>query len=103
MRNTQITVAAGSNGILPVDVHSVSPEKFLVASVESGAPTYNVEKTVDNVFDTSVTPVWVAVAANLTGATTTQSAADAAPARAYRLTVTGTGAVRLNVQQQGLV
>lgn len=88
----------------PVVVDWTIPEfKLTVAclvSFASGVGTYNVEYTLDDVNDTTITPRWI-VDANATAATTDKILNYQFPVRAVRLNITAytSGSFELKVLQ----
>lgn len=93
MRPTGQTVAGGSIGAwMPVDAFPL----YLSATVLSGAPTYSVEMTADDIFNPAVTPqAFPCGLALLTGAILSQVGTLNVKTRAVRLNVSGTGTVQL--------
>lgn len=52
-----------TSATLPIDFHGIgnSPATVLLRVINTPTMTLNVEGTLDNVFDTTVTPVWFAL------------------------------------------
>jgi len=85
-------VAVGKT--LPID-WTAAPRTVSWSAVVTGTETYNIEYTLDDVFDSTITPTWFAAA---TGQTNNQAGSIAFPISAIRVNGTaGTGAVRLTV------
>lgn len=84
MKPTIITVSSVANSAaIPVDYRQ-NAFSIGLAMVITGTGTYKVQYTMDNVFDSTVTPTWQDHAI-LTGITTTSSGNFAFPIRAIRL------------------
>jgi len=92
---------AGSTTAAPMD-HYISPFNVGFGVVVSGTVNYTVQHTFDDVFDTSVTPVWFnhpVIAAQ----TANQDGNYAFPVTAIRLTVnSGTGTATIKIVQAGM-
>jgi len=103
MRPTSVTQTnAGSTAWIPVDWRSNPFNLSFGCVVASGTPTYKVEHTFDDVFDSTVTPT-AFTHEFITASTTSDDGNYAFPVRAIRLTVTGTGVVTMTVLQPGSV
>lgn len=94
MRPIRVTGVAGTSAPVPLDTYATSGASAFLSS--AGAPT--LEITLDNVFDSTIVPVWFAPAA--------------AAANAISVLPVGTRAVRgvgmiaadvLRVSQQGII
>lgn len=99
--DTVETVGAGR--IIPVDSIEQSFKLSLQVVLSVGASlTYTVEKTLDDVQDSSITPTWFPVS-NLTTLTANALGFESYPVKAVRLNVTihGTGTATLTVMQAG--
>ncbi len=106
---TAANVTAGTNGVgsgpwIPWDNFCTPFALSAAAVVLSGAPTYQLDVTYDDVYDTSVTPNAVAWA-DMTGKTAAaQTTVGSAQIRASRLTLTAVGSVKLTqLFQQGVI
>lgn len=101
-RPTAITVAAGSNYVIPINWRA---DNFGVgfSCVPTGGANYYLEHTFDDIYDSTVTPTWHTHSTDLgssgTPATATQDGNYAYPIRAVRLTVTTAGSVTMNLIQ----
>lgn len=94
---------AGTTQAAPLDIHG-RPEISLQVNVVSGTPTYTVQQTVENVFDPTITPVWLDHPdTNLVAQTVNRQGNYAFVPSAVRLVVTGTGAARLTIVQAGIL
>lgn len=91
-----------TSGAIVLDVHG-RPEVSLQVVV-TGAATYTVQQTLDNVFDPAITPTWFDHPdANLVGATANKQGDYAYVPFALRLVQTaGAGSARLTAIQAGL-
>lgn len=87
----------------PLDIHG-RPEVSLQLDI-TGTATCTVQQTLDNVYDSTVTPVWVDHPdTNLVGATADKQGNYAYIPRAVRLRQTaGNGSARLTIIQAGIV
>lgn len=96
MRPIRQTGVVGTSAIVPLDVYTIGTAN---AILETGTPgTQQIQYTLDNVFDPTITPAWTNTA------TTGQNAAVAIPsgARAVRCT-NMIAADTLVVSQQGVI
>jgi uncharacterized protein YgiM (DUF1202 family) len=90
---------------LPMDKNNVGAYVSLQCVV-TGTATYSVQQTLDDIFDSNVTPTAFnyAGSTNLTSATTNQFSSFQYPVRAVRINKTaGTGSVAFTVVQQGII
>lgn len=96
------TINQGAGPEVPVD-QNLDPGNISIAVEVTGAVTYTVEWTQDDVFAAAPGPfVWFPAAGNLVAATTTQAGAIVSPISAVRARVTaGQGIVNLIVRQSG--
>ena len=108
MRPIVLTTTDASGGTTtsatgPLDIHG-RPQISLQLDV-TGTATCTVQQTLDNVFDTSLTPVWVDHPdSNLVGATTDKQGNYAFVPAAVRLRQTaGNGSARLTIVQSGIL
>lgn len=108
MRPIYLTTTDASGGTTtsataPLDIHG-RPEVSLQLDI-TGTATCTVQQTLDNVFDSTVTPVWFDHPdANLVGATADKQGNYAFIPRAVRLRQTaGNGSARLTIIQAGIV
>jgi hypothetical protein len=101
MTPTSVTVSsAASSAAIPLD-HKQNPFSVGIGCVvPSGTLTYKVQHTFDNIFDSTVTPVWFDHT-TITGKTASFDGNYAYPVRAVRLTVTAftSGSVVMTVIQ----
>lgn len=97
-RPTVATVASGSTKVIPINWRA---NTFGVgfSCVPTGGATYSLEHTFDDIYDSTVTPVYHAHSAALTGAVDNQDGNYAYPIRAVKLTVTVAGSVTINLIQ----
>lgn len=94
---------AGSTAVLPLDIHG-RPEISIQVDVVSGAPTWTVVQTLDDVFDSTITPTWFNHPdTNLVAQTVDRQGNYAYLPRAVRLDVTGTGVVKITIIQAGIL
>lgn len=101
--STTTQTGVGASAAILVDMYCPNNNKGVVVDV-TGASTYTVQITLDDIFDPAVTPLWLSVDnANLVGATTDQQGTVITPCRAIRVNQTvGVGSSRLTVVQQSL-
>ena len=93
-------VDSGFSPAVAID-YLISPVNLGLSCVITGAPTYKVQYTLDNVLDPTVTPTWVD-STDLAGETSNQYGSIVTPVRAVRAAVTaGTGSVAMTVVQAG--
>lgn len=99
MRPKKVTVTGvAASPWIPVD-YKQDPMNVGVGCVVSATATYSVEYTLDDVFDTTVTPV-AFVLSSISAATTSKDGVINTPVRAVRLNVSAsTGSVYMNVIQ----
>ena len=98
MRPTRITqTGAGTSTPVVLDIYDRS--QVSVAVAVSGTVNYTVQQTMDNVFDSSITPTWMDVPdPNLVGATTEAASGLPYTPFALRLVVnSGAGSATLSV------
>lgn len=104
------TVTAGTNGVasgpwVPWDMFTPDFQVGVQGNVLSGAPTYQVDITQDDVFGTWLPPgvpfPRASAFSGLVGATTNVVSTIPNPVRASRLTLTAYGSAQLTQQQQG--
>lgn len=60
MRPVRVTGVTGTSVPVPLDVYATA--STTVCIIESGGAGAALQGTLDNVFDTTITPVWVALA-----------------------------------------
>lgn len=101
--STASTSGVSVSAPVPVDIYCPSSDKGVFVDV-TGTVTYTVQITGDDIFDSTVTPLWLSVDnANLVAATTDQQGTVDTPCRAVRVNQTaGAGSTRLVVVQQSL-
>lgn len=92
---------AGTSATAPIDIHG-RPEVSLQVQA-TGTVNYTVQQTLDNVFDSTITPVWFDHPdTNLVAATTSKQGNYAFVPSAVRIVVnSGTGTARLTIVQSG--
>lgn len=98
MRPTRVTqTGAGTSAPVIVDIYGRAQVQLQVAVV--GTVNYTVQQTVDNLWDTAITPTWLEHPdPNIIGATTSQQSSCAQPPFALRIVVnSGTGSATLTV------
>lgn len=107
MRPIVYTTSDASGGAitgnaLPLDIHG-RPEISLQLDV-TGVANYTVQQTLDNVFDSAVTPTWIDHPdTNLVGATTDKQGNYAYVPFAVRLVQnSGAGSVKMTIIQAGI-
>jgi hypothetical protein len=93
---------AGTTQPAPLDIHG-RPEISLQVTV-TGTVNYTVQQTLDNVFDTAITPVWFDHPdANLVAQTVNRQGNYAYVPAAVRVVVnSGSGTARLTIVQAGI-
>ena len=100
MRPTSVTVTnAASSAWIPVNYRQNSFNVGIQVDVTSGTPTWAIQVTSDNIFDSTVTPTAITAPAPLDTGTTDEVGNLTIPIRAVRLTQTGTGVSVLTVIQ----
>lgn len=98
MRPTRVTqTAAGTSAAIVVDIYGRAQIQLQVAV--SGTVNYTVQQTVDNLYDTTITPTWLDFPdPNLVAATTSQQSSCNQPPFALRIVVnSGAGSATLTV------
>jgi hypothetical protein len=92
---------AGTTATAPLDIHG-RPDISLQVAV-TGTVNYTVQQTLDNVFDTAITPVWFNHPdPNLVAQTVNRQGNYAYVPSAVRLVVnSGSGTARLTIIQSG--
>jgi hypothetical protein len=93
MRPTSVTVSAtGTSAWIPVDYRQAPFNLGIAVDVSAGASlTWVVEMTLDDVFDSSVTPTAIAAPSPLEAGNADEVGAITIPCRAVRLNSTVTG------------
>ena len=102
MRQIVLTqTGAGTSATAPLDIHG-RPDISLQVAV-TGTVNYTVQQTLDNVFDTTITPVWFPHPdANLVAQTVNRQGNYAYVPAAVRVVVnSGSGTARLTIIQSG--
>lgn len=101
--STASTSGVSISSPIPVDIYCPNNNKGVFVDV-TGTATYTVQITGDDIFDSTVTPLWLSVDnANLIAGTTDQQGTVITPCRAVRVNQTaGAGSTRLVVIQQSL-
>lgn len=96
--------SAQTTAWLPVDNNIVAFNLALHTVVTTGTVTYTVQGTLDDVQDSTVTPVAFSLPITaMQAATATQIGNLTMPVKAIRLTQTGTGTTVTRVVQQGVI
>jgi len=100
MRRVVITSAGVGNSVpVPMD-HRAQFFNVGIQVVVSATATYNVQFTLDDVYNTAITPTWFNVPAPFTGATANQIGNLTIPCAAIRLNTTAnTGNVTMTLIQ----
>lgn len=105
MRPTSVTVSSqAASAAIPVD-YTQANFNLGISVVSTGTSTWSVQMTMDNVFDPSVTPTWIAVpsASGLEAGAggTNEVGSVTVPCRAVRLNVSAytSGSVTMTVVQ----
>ena len=93
MKSMRKLLTTGSQ-IFPVDYRAGD----CTINVTPTASTYTAEFTVNNVWDTSITPRWAPIT-DMTAATTAQTKGIEAPITAVRVTVNAGASVEVNLVQ----
>jgi len=108
MRPVSVTTSDASGGtktssVIPLDIYA-RPQISLQADV-SGTATWTVQQTLDDVFDTSVTPTWFDHPdSNMVSQTVDRQGNYGYVPRACRLVQSaGNGSVKLTVIQPGII
>lgn len=98
MRPTRV-VQTGVGTSTPVIVDTYGRAQIGLQVVASGTVNYTVQQTLDNLFDSTITPTWVSHPdPNIVGSTTTQQSSCTQPPMALRIVVnSGTGAAAFTV------
>lgn len=100
MRPTSVTVTnAATSTWIPVDYTKTAFNLGIMVDVTSGTPTWVVQVTMDDPFDSTITPTAVAAPAPLETGTTDEVGSITVPCRAVRITQTGTGVSTMTVVQ----
>lgn len=99
---TGTTGSTSSTGWVPMNFKNVSVDISITALL-TGTNTYSVKYTLDDIYDTAVTPNAFNCASNLISATTTQSGTVGFPVAALQVTGSGTGSVAITILEQGLI
>lgn len=96
------TTGVSTSAAVPNDIHLWG--SIALQAVVTGSATYTIEQTLDNVFDSSITPTWFSVPdATLVAATTSKIGTVNFVPAAFRINQTvGSGSVRLTVLQAGV-
>lgn len=95
---------AGSTAPVPLDQY-LTPFEVSLAVILTGAATYTVEWTQDDIWNTNPSAwTWFPAAANLVGATDNETGTLTSPVAAVRLRQTaGGGSSKLIVRQSGVM
>lgn len=102
MRPVVVQVAgAGNSDPIPLDIYLTPFHVSLFISIASGAINATVQYTGDNVFDSTVTPVWHDHV-DLQNEIAATDGTIISPVRAVRLVNADTGTARLTVIQAGV-
>ena len=93
--------AAGSSASAPMNIHA-SPFNVGIGVVVSGTVTYSIQHTFDDVFNSTVTPIWF-THPTLSAQTANADGNYAFPVRAIKVLVTaGTGSATATLIQAGI-
>lgn len=103
-RITKTYAAANSGDSILLNYDNISVGIGFVAQV-TGTVNYTVNHTYDDLYDSSITPVWLAYGESyLVGATATQEGNFVIPISGVQVVInSGTGSVKLVLLQQGIV
>lgn len=106
MRPVQVSTAGNGTATAPVPLDQyLTPFSVTMSCIVSGAATYTVEWTNDNIWDPAFNPataVWFPGPANLVGAVDDEAGSLSAPVAAVRCRQTaGAGSVTMRVTQAG--
>ena len=85
-RDTQVTAAVGIGPVVPLSIHNMFPTQVLVVVVTTA--TYNVEYTLDDVFNIPAANVTWQPLSSMTAKTATADVTIGFPVSAIRLNVT---------------
>jgi hypothetical protein len=99
---TLVAPGATTGDWIPLDINDPNQVTTISCNLLSGAVTYSVQYTNEDIFDASITPLALAhPTAALTSATTSQTASTTTLMRAVRInTASGTGSLRYTIVQQ---
>lgn len=75
-----------TSAVIPVENHKIGDSPLTATLEFTGTATASIEGTIDNIFDATVTPVWVAIAAFSAKSANTLGVIDF-PLRGVRLNV----------------
>lgn len=100
MRRITTTVSGVANSpVLPLDQRAQVFNVGIAIEV-TGTVTYTVQFTLDDIYNSAITPIWFSVSAGMTSATASQAGALTIPASAMRLSITaGTGSITMVLLQ----
>jgi hypothetical protein len=105
MRPTKVTVttsaATGESAWIPLNYRQDDFNVGIMVDVTAGTPTWIVQVTMDDIFDTSVTPTAVAAPAPLETGTTDEIGSITVPCRAVRLTHSSSSGTSVMTVVQG--
>jgi hypothetical protein len=100
MRPKTVTVTdATTSAWIPVDYTQNAFSLGIQVDVVSGTPTWVVQCTMDDIFNSAVTPTAIAAPSPLETGTTDEIGAITIPCRAVRLSQSGTGVSKFTVIQ----
>jgi len=89
MRPIVFTITGVGSQIVPLDWYANPPNVEITCVVGTGTPTYEIDATLDNVYDPTVTPNWSVITAPLaSGAQGNKAVTITTPLRAIRCNVT---------------
>jgi hypothetical protein len=98
-RITTSVTGVGISPVLPLDQRAQYFNVGIAIEV-SGTVTYTVQFTLDDIYNSAITPTWYSVSAGMTSATASQAGQLTIPASAMRLNVTaGTGTATMVLLQ----
>lgn len=100
MRRIVTTVTGVANSaVIPVD-YRAQVFNVGIQAIVNGTVAYNVQVTLDDIYNPAVTPTWTTLPAPFTAATASAIGNQAFPVSAFRLNIaTGTGSVTLTLLQ----
>lgn len=100
MRPSKVQVTNTSNSAwIPVNFRQLNFNVGIQVDVISGTPTWSVQLTLDDIFDSSVTPSAITAPAPLDTGTVDEIGNITIPCTAVRLSQTGTGVSVMTVVQ----
>jgi hypothetical protein len=102
MRPVVVTqTGAGTSAAIPLDVY-IAPFQVSIFCHEIAAASYKLQYTYDNIFDSSITPIWIDSTDIPALSSGDKQSNFTVPVSACRLVV-ASGTVSITVQQAGIV